>query len=79
VSAPPWERLRQGCAVRQLRRPSGHRDERGEGDPLHHLGDPATEPPHLDTALELLETPGDFAFGIDLILDGVERRAASSR
>ena len=42
---------------------------------LHHLGDPAVEPPHLDTALRLVETPADFGFGLDLILDGVERRA----
>jgi AcrR family transcriptional regulator len=42
---------------------------------LHHLGDPAEARPHLDAALALLEEPGDFAFGLELILDGVEARA----
>jgi AcrR family transcriptional regulator len=51
------------------------RDELREAA-LRHLGDPAVEPPHLDTALHLVDSPGDFRFGLDLILDGVERRAA---
>jgi AcrR family transcriptional regulator len=45
---------------------------------LQHLGDPATEPPHLDTALHLVQTPADFSFGLDLILDGLERLATRS-
>lgn len=43
---------------------------------LGHLGDPDPAPPHLDDALALLEQAGDFAFGLDLLLDGIERRAA---
>ena len=43
---------------------------------LAHLGDPPEPPAHLDAALGLLETPGDFAFGLDLLLDGLERRGA---
>jgi AcrR family transcriptional regulator len=50
------------------------RDELRAGA-LAHLGDPAPPPPHLDEALALLESPGDFAFGLDLLLDGLERRA----
>jgi AcrR family transcriptional regulator len=50
------------------------RDELRAGA-LAHLGDPDTPPAHLDEALALLETPGDFAFGLDLLLDGLERRA----
>ena len=50
------------------------RDERRAGA-LTHLGDPDPSPAHLDEALALLETPGDFAFGLDLLLDGLERRA----
>ena len=46
---------------------------------LHHLGDPTTEPPHLDTALNLVETPADFGFGLELILEGIERRAPRVR
>jgi TetR/AcrR family tetracycline transcriptional repressor len=50
------------------------RDELRAGA-LAHLGDPDAPPAHLDEALALLETPGDFAFGLDLLLDGLERRA----
>ena len=41
---------------------------------LERLG-AADEPPHLDAALELMQDAGDFAFGLDLILDGLEQRA----
>ena len=44
---------------------------------LHHLGDPETEPPHLDTALRLVERPADLGFGLELILEGLERRAGT--
>jgi hypothetical protein len=46
---------------------------------LAHLGDPDPPPTHLDEALALLEVAGDFAFGLDLLLDGIERRAAACR
>ncbi len=45
---------------------------------LAHLGAGA-EPPHLDAALELMQDAGDFEFGLDLILDGIEQRAAAGR
>ncbi len=66
-----------GFAVTEAALPGAARDraELREGA-LHHLGDPDVVPPHLDTALDLLETPGDFAFGLELILDGIERRGA---
>jgi hypothetical protein len=44
---------------------------------LAHLGDPDPAPAHLDDALALLEDAGDFAFGLELLLDGLERRAAA--
>jgi hypothetical protein len=44
---------------------------------LVHLGDPVATPAGLDAALELLEDPGDFAFGLDLLLEGLERRAGA--
>ncbi len=64
-----------GFAVSEAALPSAAQDRDAlRAGALHHLGDPATEPPHLETALDLLQSPGDFAFGLDLILDGVERR-----
>ena len=45
---------------------------------LQHLDDPATEPPHLDTALQLVQSPADFGFGLGLILEGVERRVTTT-
>lgn len=64
-----------GFAVSEAALPSAAQDRDAlRAGALHHLGDPATEPPHLDTALDLLQSPGDFAFGLDLILEGVERR-----
>ena len=45
---------------------------------LHHLGDPTDEPPHLDTALRLVQSPADFGFGLELIVEGLERRAAGA-
>jgi AcrR family transcriptional regulator len=47
---------------------------------LAELGrDEEDPPPHLDAALALLGDQGDFALGLDLLLDGVERRAAERR
>lgn len=40
---------------------------------LAHLGaDDA--PPHLDAAIELMNGPGDFQLGLDLVLDGLRAR-----
>ena len=42
---------------------------------LAHLGlDDA--PPHLDAAIELMNEPGDFELGLDLVLDGLRARLA---
>lgn len=41
---------------------------------LRRLGDPTVDPPHLDTALRLVQTPADFDFGLQLVLEGIERR-----
>jgi AcrR family transcriptional regulator len=68
-----------GFAVTEASLPDAaqHHDELRRAA-LQHLGDPATEPPHLDTALRLVQTPADFDFGLDLILEGVERRATGT-
>jgi AcrR family transcriptional regulator len=68
-----------GFAVSEAALPSAAQDRDAlRAEALHHLGDPPTEPPHLETALDLLQSPGDFAFGLDLILEGVERRTSCS-
>ena len=45
---------------------------------LQHLGDPGTAPPHLDTAMQLVQTPAEFGFGLGLVLEGVERGASAT-
>ncbi len=65
-----------GFAAAEAALPGAAADREGlRAGALHHLGDPVAPPPHLDAALELLEQPGDFAFGVELILDGIEARA----
>jgi len=65
-----------GFALVEAALPAAEADRDGlRAGALAHLGDPAEPPPHLDDALHLLEEPGDFAFGLDLLLDGMERRA----
>jgi AcrR family transcriptional regulator len=44
---------------------------------LAHLGEPAEAPPHLDEAMDLLDEAGDFDFGLDLLLEGIEQQAGS--
>jgi AcrR family transcriptional regulator len=67
-----------GFAVVEAALPDASAEDRSElrAGALHHLGDPEADPPHLDLALALLDSPGDFAFGLELILDGIERRGA---
>ena len=66
-----------GFALIEAALPAAEADRDGlRAGALGHLGDPEEAPPHLDDALALLEQAGDFAFGLDLLLDGIERRAA---
>ncbi len=39
---------------------------------LEHAG--GEPPPHLDAAIELMNGPGDFALGLDVVLDGLRAR-----
>ena len=41
---------------------------------LAHLGTNEPPPPHLDAAIELMNDPGDFHTGLDLVLDGLRAR-----
>ena len=42
---------------------------------LEHLGADAGDPPaHLDAAMELMETAGDFELGLDLMIGGLRDR-----
>ncbi len=68
-----------GFAAAEAALPAAADREQLRAGALHHLGDPAEARPHLDDALALLEEPGDFAFGLELILDGVEARARRPR
>jgi AcrR family transcriptional regulator len=68
-----------GFALIEAALPAADADREGlRAGALGHLGEPAQPPAHLDDALDLLEQAGDFAFGLDLLLDGLERRAAAA-
>jgi len=67
-----------GFAMVEAALPAAEADRDGlRAGALAHLGDPDPAPAHLDDALALLERAGDFAFGLDLLLDGIERRAGA--
>ncbi len=67
-----------GFAVVEAALPAAHADRDAlRAGALAHLGDPDPAPPHLADAMALLEEAGDFGFGLDLLLDGMERRAGA--
>ncbi len=65
-----------GFALTESALPPPHEDRAGmRAAALAHLGDPAEPPAHLDEAMALLDDAGDFDFGLDLLLEGIERQA----